>query len=126
MSARPLAETFQRYVDFVSAGDVEGILSLYAPDATIQIPVGGPVHEGIDAIRAFYADNELAQQLELAGNPCVAGHEGAVAMRAIVARDGQRMELDVVDVGSVDAQGRLTSMRAFFDLEGARALDRKA
>ena len=117
---RPLAETFARYARFVSAGDVDGIVSLYAPTATIQIPVGGPVHEGIDAIRAFYAGNELAQQLELAGNPCVAGNEGAVAMRAIVARDGKRMELDVVDVASVDEQGRLTSLRAFFDLEGAR------
>ena len=44
------------------------------------------MHQGIDAVRAFYEGNELAQQLELAGNPCVAGNEGAVAMRAIVAR----------------------------------------
>jgi steroid delta-isomerase len=117
---RPLAETFARYVEFVSAGDVEGIVSLYAPTASIQIPVGGPVHEGIEAIHAFYDGNELAQRLELAGNPCVAGNEGAVAMKARIARDGQVMELDVVDVATVDDQGRLTSLRAFFDLEGAR------
>jgi steroid delta-isomerase len=117
---RTLAETFARYVEFVSAGDVEGIVSLYAPNATIQIPVGGPVHEGIEAIHAFYHGNELAQKLELAGNPCVAGNEGAVAMKARIARDGRVMELDVVDVASVDDEGRLTSLRAFFDLEGAR------
>ena len=122
MTPRPLAETFRRYVEFVSAGDVEGIVSLYAPEATIQIPVGGPIHRGIDAIQAFYAGNELAQKLELAGNPCVAGNEGAVAMKARIAQGGQLLELDVVDVASVDDQGRLTSLRAFFDLEGARPI----
>ena len=55
-----VAEVLSRYVAFVSAGDIDGIVSLYAPDATIEIPVGGGVHRGIDAIRAFYRDNELA------------------------------------------------------------------
>ncbi len=119
---RPLAETFARYVAYVSAGDVKGIVSLYAPTASIQIPVGGPVHEGIDAIHAFYEGNELAQKLELAGNPCVAGNEGAVAMKARVAQDGKLLERDVVDVATVDDQGRLTSLRAFFDLAGAREI----
>jgi steroid delta-isomerase len=118
--SRPLAETFARYVAYVSAGDVDGIVSLYAPSATLQIPVGGPIHEGIDAIHAFYHESKLAQKLELAGNPCVAGREGAVAMKARVVRDGITLELDVVDVASVDDEGRLTSLRAFFDLEGAR------
>ena len=112
-----------RYVAFVSAGDVEGIVSLYAPDASIEIPVGGPVHRGIDAIRAFYAGNELAQTLEITGPSCIAGNEGAVNMKARIARDGQLLELDVVDVVAVDDEGRLTRLRAFFDLEGARPID---
>ena len=77
---------------------------------------------GIAAIHAFYADNELAEALELAGNPCVAGNEGAVAMKARIDREGETLELDVVDVATVDEQGRLTSLRAFFDLEGARTI----
>ena len=43
-------------------------------------------------------------------------------MRAIISRDGQPMELDVVDVATVDEQGRLTSLRAFFDLQDLRGL----
>ena len=40
----------------------------------------------------------------------------------MVAREGRRLELDVVDVATVDDEGRLTSLRAFFDLAGARPL----
>jgi steroid delta-isomerase len=117
-----LADVLSRYAAYVTAGDVDGILSLYAPNARIQIPVGGPVHEGIDAIRAFYRDNELAQKLEINGPACVAGREGAVPMKARIAREGQLLELDVIDVAELDEQDRLIRLRAFFDLSGARLL----
>lgn len=115
-----LAEVFRRYAAFVSANDVAGIVSLYAPNATIQIPVGGPVHAGIDQVRAFYRDNELARKLEITGPACVAGREGAVPMCATIARDGELLEVDVIDVAELDEAGRLVKLRAFFDLAGAR------
>jgi steroid delta-isomerase len=118
-----LADVFARYVAYVTADDVDGIVSLYAPEARIEIPVGGPVYEGIDAIRAFYRDNELAQQLEFTGPVCVAGREGAVPLRARISLGGQLLELDVIDVAEVDEQGRLVRLRAFFDLQGARTWD---
>jgi len=117
-----IADVLTRYASFVTAGDVDGILSLYADEARIEIPVGGPVHDGIQAIRAFYRDNELARSLEITGNACVAGHEAAVPMRAVVAQGGQLLELDVIDVAAIDPSGKLTQLRAFFDLEGARPL----
>ena len=110
------------YAACISAGDVEGILSLYAPDATAEIPVGGPVHRGIDAIRAFYTGNELAEHVAIVGPSCVAGREAAVAMRARIARGGRRVELDVIDVAEIDERGRLVKLRAFFDLSSARPL----
>lgn len=121
-----LADVFARYVACVTAGDVDGIVSLYAPDARIQIPAGGPVHRGIDAIRAYYRDNELAQKLEITGPVCVAGREGAVPMRARIDRDGRPLELDVIDVAEIDDQGRFVRLRAFFDLASARPLEAEA
>jgi steroid delta-isomerase len=120
--AESIADVLARYAAFVTAGNVEGIVGLYAPEATIEIPVGGPVHRGIDAIRAFYRDNELAQKLEITGPACVAGREAAVPMKARIARGGRLVEIDVIDVAAVDEQGRLTKLRAFFDLAGARPL----
>ena len=49
----------EQYAASVSAGDVEAILSFYAEDGSCQVPVGGPVYEGIDAVRAFYSLDDL-------------------------------------------------------------------
>jgi len=118
----PIARTLERYAACVTATDVDGIVALYAPDASIEIPVGSGARRGTLAIRAFYTDNELAEHLEIRGAVCAAADEAAVPMRARIRRDGRLYEIDVIDVVRFDAQGRLTSLRAFFDLSGARPL----
>jgi steroid delta-isomerase len=123
VSHHPIAALLRRYAECISAGDKAGIVALYADDATAEIPVGGPVHRGIDAIRAFYFGNDLAERVELSGPVCVAGREAAVPMRAVVERDGGLVEIDVIDVVEVDGSGRFKRLRAFFDLAGARRLD---
>jgi steroid delta-isomerase len=120
--AAPIVRTLERYAACVTATDVDGIVSLYAPGAWIEIPVGSGARRGLDAIRAFYSENELAERLEITGAVCAAAGEAAVPMRARIRRDGRLLEIDVIDVVSFDAQGRLTSLRAFFDLAGARPL----
>ncbi|HPG27218.1 MAG: nuclear transport factor 2 family protein [Spirochaetaceae bacterium] len=122
MSKAVFDDLFARYTAAVTATDVDAIVGLYAPNAKIQIPVGGPVHDGIDAIRAFYRDNELAESLAVAGPACVAGREAAVPLIARVRQGGRLLELDVIDVAEIDEAGNVLSMRAFFDLEGARVL----
>ena len=42
---------FEKYTSAVTSTDVETIVSIYAADAKIEIPVGGPVHDGFDAIQ---------------------------------------------------------------------------
>ena len=114
---------FEKYTSAVTSTDVETIVSIYAADAKIEIPVGGPVHDGFDAIHAFYRDNELAESLEVAGPACVAGLEAAVPLIARVRQEGRLLELDVIDVAEIDEEGRVVRMRAFFDLEGGRVLE---
>lgn len=122
MSKATFDALFEKYTKAVTATDIDTIVSIYAPEATIQIPVGGPVHDGIDEINTFYRENELAESLSIAGPACVAGNEAAIQLRAVVVQGGRRLELDVIDVAEIDDQGRVLSMRAFFDLEGAREL----
>ena len=118
--AAAIARTLRRYAECVTASDVDGIVALYAPDASIEIPVGSGPRRGLDAIRAFYRENELAETLEITGPVCAAAGEAAVPMRARIRRDGRLWEIDVIDVVGFDPRGRLTSLRAFFDLTGAR------
>lgn len=123
MNKQAFDDLFRRYTTAITATDVDGIVALYAPNASVQIPVDGPLHEGIEAVDAFYRENELAESVRVVGPSCVAGLEAAVPMIARVRRDGVLMELDVIDVARVDEQGRFVSMRAFFDLEGGRVID---
>lgn len=117
-----ISRTLERYAACVTATDVDGIVALYAPDAWIEIPAGSGPRRGLDAIRAFYTENELAESLEITGPVCAAAGEAAVSMRARIRRDGRLYEVDVIDVVAFDPQGRLSSLRAFFDLSGARPL----
>ena len=70
-----MRSVMEQYAAAVTAGDVESILSFYSADGSCQVPVGGPVHGGIDAVRAFYEGNELAQALSLTG-ACPGGGPG--------------------------------------------------
>ena len=117
-----MRNVMEQYAAAVTAGDVEAILSCYAPDGSCQVPVGGPVHEGIGAVRAFYEGNELAQALSLTGPVRVAGCEAAAPMVARVRFDGVEYELDVVDVAEFNGEGLLTSLRAFYSLDDLRAV----
>ena len=122
IDSQHMRNVMERYAAAVSAGDVEAILSCYAHDGSCQVPVGGPVHEGIDAVRAFYEGNELAETLVLTGPVRVAGREAAAPMVAQVCFDGVDYELDVVDVAVFDDDGLLTSLRAFYSLDDLRAV----
>ncbi len=42
------------FIQYANAGDVDGLVSLYEPDAVIATPAGPPV-VGAQAIRAFYS-----------------------------------------------------------------------
>lgn len=122
VEAQHMRKVMEQYAAAVSAGEVEAILSFYAPNGSCQVPVGGPVHEGIDAVRAFYEGNELAETLVLTGPVRVAGREAAAPMVARVCFDGVNYELDVVDVAEFNDDGLLTSLRAFYSLDDLRAV----
>lgn len=52
MAIRPPVDRYQRAL---AAGDVEGVLACYAPNATVQEPAGEPfVHRGLRGLRRLY------------------------------------------------------------------------
>ena len=50
-----MREIFDRYRALMGAGDLDGIVALFARDATWEEPVGTIVERGREAIRARYA-----------------------------------------------------------------------
>ena len=108
----------QRYVDLFNASDADGVAALYAEDATVEDPIGSPLHEGREAIRAFYAGTMGPAKLELTGPVRVAGSELAFPMVAKVG-DGAAF-IDIIDVMTVGDDGLVTTMRAYWSQDAVR------
>ncbi len=109
--------TCLNYTKFFSANDKEGWLGLFAEGATVEDPVGTPVHEGKEAIAAFWDQSrEMVSEIELRmikANVCAG--EAAFFMEVRPTVGDQQMVLPAIDVMTFDDDGHITTMRAFFE-----------
>ncbi|MRI33963.1 steroid delta-isomerase [Endozoicomonas sp. OPT23] len=121
VSPEVLKETLEKYIALVNAQDIEGLKAMYADDATVEDPVGTPMHSGKEAIEAFYA-NGLGAADEVSAElvaPIATTHagEGAFSFQIKIKHGDHRMLIDVTDVIKLNAEGKIVSMRAFFSQE---------
>ena len=113
-TAKELAETSLR---LTKERDRAGWLALFAPDAFVEDPVGGGVHQGIDAITKFYDttistvesfDYEIERSY-------LGGNEAALVVRFAIAGPGFNLDMDVVNIYPAGDGDRLQSLRSFWD-----------
>ena len=113
-----IRRVYERYVALVTAGDSAAVAELYAEDATVEDPIGTPLHRGRDAIRRFYEASAGAARLELSGPVRVCGREAAGPMQATIG-DGAAF-IDIIDVMVFGDDGLIRSMRAFWSPDAIR------
>ena len=106
------AETFQK-------GDREAWLANFAEDAVHMDPATAPPNIGREAIGRFWDNTvQLAERFEFdVHDVIVAGDEGVLVftMRAHAA-DGGGIQFRIVDVFTIDDDGRIARQKAYFDL----------
>ena len=114
-TAQAMEAVVHRYIAALNAGDLEAIVALYAEDGTVEDPVGSPVHRGLAAIRAFYAQS-LALKLDvtLEGPIRAAANEAAFAFCVRLHWQGRNTAIRPIDVFCFDESGKIQSMRAIF------------
>ncbi len=108
---------FDRYLARHGAADLEGLLSLFEPDATVEDPVGTPIHRGLEAIRAFYADSQARHgtlAIERVGPVLLGGSELAAHVRAGLHREEGRAPMDVMYTIRFSSAGRIAELRAWY------------
>jgi steroid Delta-isomerase len=104
-----------RYLAALSEGDVDGIVALYADDATIEDPIGSPVKTGA-AIRDFYQSTaNIDLKATRVGPVTVAGSTAAFLFRLDVTVGDQDIVLASTDIMTFDDTGKVTSMTAIPD-----------
>ena len=113
-SAKELGETSLR---LTKERDRDGWLALFAPDAVIEDPVGSPQHRGIEAITAFY-DSTISTvesfDFEIERS-YLGGSEAALVIRFAIVAAGMSLDMDAVNVYTAGDDGRLQSLRSFWD-----------
>lgn len=119
-SPSEIRATIESYVEMMCQSDIEGIMALYADDATAEDPVGGDVQQGSEAIKNFYSMTAPLLQVELTGPICVAGNECAFPLLAQLTMGEDISYLDATDVLTFNDDGKISRMRAYWNPEELR------
>ena len=118
----PSAEQVQAAVDaYVAAymkNDRDAFLDAFADDGVIEDPVGTPAHKGRDARGAFWDTvHQLTEQMTFdVKDVVVCDSEAAMVFRIHAGTADAGIVLDAVDIFEVDDHGKITSMRAYWDM----------
>ena len=111
-TAKRVCETYTRSLE---ASDLESLLDLFADDASIEDPVGTPLREGKEVLRAFYAGAcQGVAKAELTGSPRLAGNEVAFPFTVTAGTPEQEIIINIIDVFRFNDAGKVATMRAFW------------
>lgn len=107
------------YVSRINDGDRDGVIALFAPDACIEDPVGTPVKRG-EEIAAWFSDTIAFRTHITPVAPIRGSHSNAAALVFDVTfqpPEGPRLLIRSLDVCTFDAQGLITSLKAYWGPE---------
>ncbi len=124
--AATIRSTVEAYCAAFTQRDRDAYLGLFAQDAWIEDPVGSPRLEGRDALGGFFDQSSaMADTIELrqTGPVRVAAGECAFPMQARPEIGGTTFVVDIIDVMTFADDGRITTMRAFWDPAEMRPAD---
>jgi steroid Delta-isomerase len=103
------------YVAAFDKSDHDAVAALFAADASVEDPIGSPIHNGRDAIRAFYAESMKAgAKLKLEGPIRIANEYAVFAFSVNVSFDGSDKQIDVIDTFKFNDDNEVVEMRAFW------------
>ena len=114
------------YVDGYRRNDKDAVLDLFRPDAEWHDPVGAPPHVGHVGIGAFW-DTTHAMADSIALEPrqiVVAGDEGVMVFEIHAATAGGTMIIDAIEIFTVDDDGKIVLLKAYWDMAQARSAPR--
>lgn len=105
----------EQYLDLVATGTADQVLAMFAPDATVEDPVGSEVKRGRDEIHAFYASFEaMTKRTELVLLRTCAGEAAFHFQIATEVSADLTATMAPVEVMTFDDEGLITSMRAWW------------
>jgi len=103
------------YVASYNSSDLDGILSIFDQNATVEDPVGTPLKRGHEELRAFFGQGvEMGAKLTLDGPIRCAADCAAFPFHVTLHWEGKAQRIDVIDVFRFGPDNKVVEMRAFF------------
>jgi len=113
----------QEYADATNRGDAAALVALFAPEATIEDPVGAPLKRP-DAFQAWF-DATVAYRARITPIGPIRGswsNEAALVFDVEYDANGRRLRTRTLDVCTFNPEGKITSLRAFWGPEDVEDL----
>jgi len=105
----------EKYISALNAQDLNGIVALYAEEATVEDPIGTPIITGISAIREFYGKaTNIKLNVNLLGDVRIAGDFAAFSFAITLPSETGQMRIEVIDTLKFNEQGLITEMKAYW------------
>ncbi len=106
------ATTIANYVEFLGKEDkVDDLVALFSDEATVEDPVGTDLKVGPDALREFYGTLPGAGVVGTLIGPVHVKDDQAAFLFQI---EAMGTTMTPIDLMTFDAEGKITSMRAFW------------
>ncbi|WP_372735077.1 nuclear transport factor 2 family protein [Nocardioides sp.] len=131
LEEHPARSAAQRSFSAVAKGDLDEWLTVYAEDAVIEDPVGpsmfdpeGKGHHGHEGIRAFWKlAIEPIETFQFTINESFANGNATASLGKIKTTfpDGSFTVTDLITVHVVNDEGRVVSMKAYWEAERTMA-----
>jgi steroid Delta-isomerase len=112
----------EAYVAAYQTNDRDAFLDAFATDGVIVDPVGTPPHAGREARGAFWDTvHQLTERMTFdVKDVVVCGSEAAMVFGIHASTGDAGIVLDAVDIFEVDENGKISSMRAYWDMGRAK------
>lgn len=115
----------QAYVDRTNAGDAEGLIALFAPDAWMEDPIGTPIKTR-DEMAALFRDG-AAYGARIERVAPIRGSHGAEAALVFEVEytppGSRRLRIRSLDVCTFNEEGLITSLRAYWGPDDVEEID---
>lgn len=104
------------YIDLLTSGTAEQIADLYAPDATVEDPIGADISNTRDKLVEFYSIiTGMDEHVATLNWKKIAGDTAVFEFTLVTGTADMRFEITPIDIMVFDADGKISSMRAVWE-----------
>ncbi|GAC54980.1 MULTISPECIES: nuclear transport factor 2 family protein [Gordonia] len=101
------------YIELLNSGTAEQIADLYAPDATVEDPIGADIRNTREELVEFYSViTGMDERTATLKWKKVAGDTAVFEFTLVTKTSGLAFEITPVDIMVFNADGKVSSMRA--------------